>query len=61
VEPLRRGAAAFRRGDLTEGITIWNQFMRSVPQYPGIAAIIQAIGAAATLRDVLDREVPDVR
>jgi Domain of unknown function (DUF4388) len=61
VEPLRRGAAAFRRGEFTEGITIWSQFLRSVPQYPGIAAIRQAIAAATTLRDVLAREVPDVQ
>jgi len=61
VEPLRRGAAAFRRGEFTEGITIWSQFLRSVPQYPGIAAIRQAITAATTLRDVLAREVPDVQ
>jgi hypothetical protein len=61
VEPLRRGAAAFRRGEFTEGITIWTQFLRSVPQYPGIAAIREAIAAATTLRDVLAREVPDVR
>lgn len=61
VEPLRRGAAAFRRGEFTEGIAIWTQFMRSVPQYPGIAAIHEAVAAATTLRDVLAREVPDVR
>lgn len=61
VEPLRRGAAAFRRGDLTEGITIWTQFTRSVPQYPGISAIQEAVTAATTLREILAREVPDVR
>lgn len=61
VEPLRRGAAAFRRGEFTEGITVWTQFTRSVPQYPGIAAIHEAIAAATTLRDILAREVPDVR
>ena len=61
VEPLRRGAAAFRRGDLTEGITIWTQFTKSVPQYPGVAAIQEAVSAATTLRDILAREVPDVR
>lgn len=61
VEPLRRGAAAFRRGAFTEGIGVWTQFTRSVPQYPGIAAIREAVAAATTLRDILDREVPDVR
>ncbi len=61
VEPLRRGAAAFRRGQFTEGISVWTQFTRSVPQYPGIAAIREAVACATTLRDILDREVPDVR
>lgn len=61
VEPLRRGASAFRRGAFTEGIGVWTQFTRSVPQYPGIAAIREAVAAATTLRDILEREVPDVR
>lgn len=61
VEPLRRGAAAFRRGEFSEGIAVWSQFTKSVPQYPGIAAIREAIAAATTLRDILAREVPDVR
>jgi len=61
VEPLRRGAAAFRRGDLGEGISVWTQFIRSVPQYPGIQAILDAVSAATTLRDILAREVPDGR
>ena len=61
VRRARRGAAAFRRGEFTEGIGVWTQFTRSVPQYPGIAAIREAVAAATTLRDILDREVPDVR
>ncbi|MBK7906639.1 MAG: DUF4388 domain-containing protein [Gemmatimonadetes bacterium] len=61
VEPLRRGASAFRRGEFSEGIAVWSQFTKSVPQYPGIAAIREAIAAATTLRDILAREVPDVR
>ncbi len=61
VEPLRRGAAAFRRGDLDEGISIWTKFVSAIPQYPGIVAITQAVAAATTLRDVLAREVPDGR
>ena len=61
VEPLRRGAAAFRRGEFSAGIAVWAQFPKSVPQYPGIAAIREAIAAATTLRDILAREVPDVR
>lgn len=58
AEPLWRGATAFRRGDLAEGVTVWKQFVTSVPQYPGFASIVAGISAATTLMQVLEREVP---
>lgn len=60
-EGLRRGALAFRRGDLSDGIAQWRAFLGSTPQYPGASAIRQGIAAAERLRDVITREVPDVR
>jgi hypothetical protein len=61
AEPLWRGASAFRRGELAEGIAVWRQFVKSVPQYPGVASILEGIAAATTLLQVLEREVPDGR
>lgn len=61
AEPLRRGATAFRRGELAEGIAVWRQFVKSVPQYPGLTSILDGIAAATTLLQVLEREVPDGR
>lgn len=61
VEPLWRGATAFRRGELAEGIAVWRQFVKSVPQYPGLTSILDGISAATMLLQVLEREVPDGR
>ncbi len=58
TELLRRGAAAFRRGDLDGGIQAWTEFAWGVPQYPGMTSVRSGIEAATTLRDVLAREVP---
>jgi hypothetical protein len=58
AEPVRRGAAAFRRGDFAEGIGAWSDFLSQTPPYPGIAAIREGVQAALRLREVLDREVP---
>ena len=60
-EPLWRGAAAFRRGDFTEGIAVWRQFVKSMPHYPGFASILDGISAATALVQVLEREVPSGR
>jgi hypothetical protein len=60
-EPLRRGADAFRRGDLATGIATWRQFAESAPAYPGAAALRDGVMAAERLREVLDREAPDGR
>ncbi|MBL8997434.1 MAG: DUF4388 domain-containing protein [Gemmatimonadales bacterium] len=60
AEPVRRGAAAFRRGDLREGIAVWSAFVAAAPGYPGHAAIAQGVDAATILWDVLEREAPDV-
>ncbi len=61
AEPVRRGATAFRRGDLNEGIAVWEEFLRSNPGYMGVAAIRDGLEAAITLRDVLAREAPSGR
>jgi hypothetical protein len=61
AEPVRRGATAFRRGDLNEGIAVWEEFLRSNPGYLGVAAIRDGLEAAITLRDVLAREAPSGR
>ncbi len=61
AEPVRRAAAAFRRGDLDEGIAIFTEFVQSTPAYPGIAAIRDGLQAAIVLRDVLSREAPSGR
>jgi hypothetical protein len=61
AEPVRRGASAFRRGDLDDGIAVWEAFVASKPAYPGVDAIRDGLAAALTLRDVLAREAPDVR
>ena len=61
AEPLWRGAAAFRRGAFEEGIAVWRQFVKSMPQYPGFASILDGISAATTLMQVLEREVPGGR
>ena len=58
TEPLRRGAAAFRRGDLDTGIQLWTDFAWAAPHYPGMASVKEGIAAATTLREILDREVP---
>lgn len=60
-EPLRRGALAFHRGDLNEGIAQWRMFIGSNPEYSGVAAIHEGVVAAERLRDILAREVPSVR
>lgn len=58
TEPLRRGAAAFRRGEIAEGIEVWRQFVAAAPSYPGIGAIREGLAAAERLMGILDREVP---
>ena len=58
AEPVRRGAAAFRRGEFDDGISVWSSFVDASPSYPGIGAITEGLAAATTLRDVLAREVP---
>lgn len=60
-EALRRGADAFRRGDLSDGIAHWRAFLGSTPGYPGASAVRDGLHAAERLRDVLEREVPDGR
>lgn len=60
-EQLRRGAAAFRRGELSEGIALWRAFLGTTAAYPGAAALRDGIAAAERLREVLIREVPDGR
>jgi hypothetical protein len=60
-EPLRRGADAFRRGDLAGGIGHWRQFADATPSYPGLAAIRDGVMAAERLLEVLTREAPDGR
>ena len=57
-EPVRVGAAAFRRGELAEGIRVWKAFVASSPAYPGIGAVRDGLAAAEKLVGVLDREVP---
>ena len=61
AEPVRRGAAAFRRGEFSEGIAVWSAFADAAPGYPGHAAICEGLDAAIRLDDVLAREAPDVR
>lgn len=60
-DELRRGAAAFRRGELSEGIALWRAFLGTAPRYPGAAALRDGVAAAERLREVLIREVPDGR
>ncbi|HVH40146.1 MAG TPA: DUF4388 domain-containing protein [Gemmatimonadaceae bacterium] len=60
-DALRRGAAAFRRGEIRQGTALWNEFLGATPGYPGSAAIRDGIAAAERLHDVLEREVPDGR
>jgi hypothetical protein len=61
AEPVRRGAAAFRRGEFAEGIAVWSAFVEASSPYPGLDAIRDGLEAAVRLRDVLAREAPDGR
>jgi hypothetical protein len=60
-EALRRGADAFRRGQLSDGIAHWRAFLGATPGYPGASALRDGLAAAERLREVLEREVPDGR
>ena len=56
--PLLRGAEAFRRGALGEGISTWSAFLEATPGYSGATAIRDAVVAASRLAQVLEQEVP---
>lgn len=58
---LARGAEAFRRGAIGDGIALWSAFVEAAPTYPGVPSIKDGIGAATRLLEVLDREVPHER
>lgn len=58
---LGRGADAFRRGELADGIALWSAFVEAAPTYPGVPSIRDGIVAATRLLEVLDREVPRER
>lgn len=58
---LVRGAEAFRRGALADGIATWSAFLETTPGYPGAPSLRTAVVAATRLLEVIDREVPDGR
>jgi hypothetical protein len=58
---LVRGADAFRRGALADGIATWSAFLEATPGYPGAPGVRTAIVAATRLLEVIEREVPDGR
>ncbi|MBX3175424.1 MAG: DUF4388 domain-containing protein [Gemmatimonadaceae bacterium] len=58
---LLRGAEAFRRGALADGIAFWSAFVEAAPTYPGVPALREGIVAATKLLETLDREVPRER
>jgi hypothetical protein len=58
---IRKGAAAFRRGDFREGITTWRAFLDATPTYARAPALRDGVAAATRLVDVMAQEVPDER
>lgn len=58
---LQRGAEAFRRGAIADGIATWSAFIDATPHYPGVPAIREGVVAATRLLEVLEREVPRER
>jgi hypothetical protein len=58
---VKRGALAFKKGAISEGIGVWKAFLDTTPNYGGAHSLREGITAATRLLEVIAREVPDER